>query len=130
MGGALSRINNVQQPINDFTTITSTTWPLTGQALLGHLFTFSLAPGATRSLAYFLYRGLPEGKPSPQDCAYYGGCFTPATGAQVSEAHATLSNLAADPPFCDLTPAVSASLVNWPNLALNCHDNFLPVLMR
>jgi len=105
-------------------------WPVTGNYQLGHLFFFSLPPGASQTLAFFLYRGLAEGVPGPQDCGYYGGCVTPATGAEVTAAHATLADLSAHPPLCDLPPAVRGSLLNWPGLALTCHDAFLPVGFR
>ena len=107
----------------------TTPWPPSGQNSLAHSFFVSVPPGATKRLAFFLYRGLAEGKPGPQDCTYYGGCVTPATGSQVSLAVTTMTSLAANPPLCDLSPAVRASLLNWPGLGA-CHDDFLPVIRK
>ena len=110
--------------------VITTTWPLSANDELGHLYTFNLAPGQTRRLAYFVYRGLAEDTPGPYDCNFYGGCVTPAIGAEVALADSTLAALAAQPVLCDLTQVERASLINWPGLALGCGDLFLPLLKR
>jgi hypothetical protein len=110
--------------------VMTATWPVSEDDALGHLFTFSLAPGQTRRLAYFVYRGLAEGTPGPNDCVFYGNCFTPATGAEVALADSTMGALAAQPALCDLSYAERMSLVNWTNLASVCGDVFLPVVRR
>ena len=48
------------------------TWPSSGNEFLGHVFRLNLAPGASASLAYFVYRGLAEETPGPEDCQFYG----------------------------------------------------------
>src|SRR5207247_6893771 len=106
-----------------------TPWPVSGEYALGHEYFLTLQPGATVRLAYFLYRGLAEGLPGPQDCPYYGGCVKPALATQVSLATTTVAALAANPYLCDLTPAERASLLNWPGLT-NCHDLFLPIVRK
>jgi amidase len=117
-------------PVISSDPVITATWPLSESDDLSHLYTFSLAPGQTRRLAYFVYRGLAENTPGPYDCAFYGGCVTPAIGAEVALADSTLSALAAQPAFCDLGVVERASLVNWPGLALGGCDVFLPVLLR
>jgi hypothetical protein len=117
-------------PVEFGDTVITTTWPFSGDDALGHLFTFSLAPGQTRRLAYFVYRGLAEGTPGSVDCVFYANCVTPAVGAQVALADTTLAALAGQPALCDLSFAERASLVNWPGLALACRDLFLPTLTR
>ena len=107
----------------------TTAWPSIGNDNLGHTFQFNLAPGATVRLAYFLYRGLAEGYPGPEDCGFYGGCTIPATGAQVTLAKNVVAALVARPAFCDLTPAVRATVLNWP-AASGCLPLFLPVIER
>jgi hypothetical protein len=117
-------------PVEFDQTVITTTWALSQDELLAHLFTFSLAPSQTRRLAYFVYRGLAEGVPGPADCAFYGNCVTPATGAQVALADSTMAALAAHPALCDLSFAERTSLVNWTGLALGCADLFLPLVRR
>jgi len=117
-------------PVISSDPLITTTWPLSENDDLSHLFTFSLAPGQTRRLAYFVYRGLAEDTPGPVDCAFYGGCVTPAVGAEVALADSTVSALVLAPPLCDLSFAERASLVNWPGLAVACRDLFLPTLTR
>jgi len=107
---------------------TQTVWPSLGNGAPGQLFNFVLQPGQTRTLAYFVARGLSESQPGPQDCAFYGGCATPPTGSQVTLIENTVAALAANPPFCDLSPTVLASLVNWPQVVQHCL--YLPTLLR
>jgi subtilisin-like proprotein convertase family protein len=109
----------------------TTTWPSAGAGNLGHIYKLVLAPGESASLAYFVYRGLTEGEPGPQDCEFYGDCVVPATGSQVALAHATAAALAANPNFCDLSQAELNKLVNWPG-ERPCGLSFLylPLLRR
>jgi subtilisin-like proprotein convertase family protein len=108
----------------------TTTWTGTGDDELGHLFSFNLAPGQTRRLAYFVYRGLAEDTQGSVDCQFYNNCVTPAVGAEVALADSTVAALVSQPVLCDLTFPERTSLVNWPGLALDCGDLFLPVLSR
>ncbi len=110
--------------------VITSTWTQTQDDLLGFVFEFNLAPGATKRLAYFVYRGLAEGSPGPDGCDYYGGCTTPLTGAQSTLAKNVVTALAATPPLCDLSAAARATVVNWPSLASLCRDMFLPLLAR
>ncbi|MEP7356754.1 MAG: proprotein convertase P-domain-containing protein, partial [Anaerolineales bacterium] len=67
----------------------TTTWPSSGNEFLGYTFKLTLAPGASASLAYFVYHGLAEGLPGPNGCYFYGDCLTPpAPGSQVALAEA------------------------------------------
>jgi hypothetical protein len=56
--------------------------------------------------------------------------MTPAVGSQVGLIQSEVATLAAHPPLCDLGPAMRATLINWPGIALGCRDVFLPVLRR
>ena len=94
------------------------------------MYKITLAPGATKRLAYFVYRGLAETDLGPADCNFYGGCVTPAAGSQVTLVHNALVALVANPPFCDLSAAVRNSIVNWPGIGGNCRSVFLPVVER
>ncbi|MEP7356755.1 MAG: hypothetical protein ABI847_05910 [Anaerolineales bacterium] len=109
----------------------TTPWPSGGNQDLGFTFKLVLAPGASASLAYFVYHGLSEDGGSPNECYYYGDCVLPAPGSQVALAETTAAMLAAQPNFCDLTPAEFAKIVNWPGMT-GCEANnlYLPVLMR
>ena len=106
----------------------TTPWPSTGNDNLAHTFKFKLKPSDTARLAYFVYRGLSEYDPGPQDCAVYGGCVTPANGAQVALVTNAVTALQANPYFCDLSPSERASLVNWPGIVDHC--DFLPIAER
>ncbi len=116
-------------PTDTSDVVITTTWPSTGNDNLGHAFQFNLAPGATVRLAYFLYRGLAEGYAGPEDCAFYGGCTTPATGAEVTLAKSVVAALVARPAFCDLTPAIRATIINWP-AAPGCLPVFLSLIRK
>jgi hypothetical protein len=78
--------------------------------------------------APFVYRGLAEGAPGPADCDVYGGCVTPANGAQVLLVKNAVTALEANPSFCDLSPAERASIVNWAGFTEHC--TFLPAVLR
>src|SRR6185369_14073744 len=105
--------------------VITTTWPGLNKDSLSHAFQFNLAPGASARLAYFVYRGLAEATPGPTDCDFYGGCVSPAAGAQVTLVKNAVIGLQANPFFCDLSPAERASLVNWPGIVDHCA--FLPL---
>ncbi len=92
------------------------------------MFKFTLAPNSTRRLAYFVYRGLTETGSGPEDCAYYGGCVLPPAGSQVALAQTISAALAANPPFCDLSLALRATIVNWPKVIVNC--TYLPAIQK
>src|SRR6185295_2275987 len=106
-------------------------WPSSGEEMLGYNFKLTLAPGASASLAYFVYHGLGEGYSGPDSCYYYADCFQPAAGSQVALAQSTAAALAAGPNFCDLTPAEFNKIVNWPGkTACGLNSLFLPVVRR
>jgi hypothetical protein len=108
------------------------TWPSSGDDLLGHTFRLTLAPGASASLAYFVYHGLAEAGPGPQACEYYAACVpTPAPGSQVALAETTAAALALHPNFCDLSDVEFSKIVNWPGkLACGQFDLYLPAMLR
>ena len=64
----------------------------------------------------------------PADCGFYGGCVTPAAGSQVALMESTAAALAANPYFCDLSPAEVSQIINWPGVTRRCV--FLPLLVR
>jgi hypothetical protein len=99
---------------------------------LGHNFKLVLAPGASASLAYFVYRGLAEDSPGPNDCEFYGDCLpTPVAGSQIALAETRAAALALLPDFCDLTEAEFNKIVNWPGArACGLNDVYLPVVLR
>ena len=109
----------------------TTPWLSGGNEDLGHTFKLVLAPGASASLAYFVYHGVAEDVPGPRSCDWYGDCFQPTPGSQVALAEATAAALAAQPNFCDLSPAEVGKIVNWPGKAACVqHDLFLPGVRR
>ena len=107
------------------------TTPYTGGSHLTFVFKLELAPGETQSLAYFLYRGLEEGTPGPDDCDYRldHPCRTPEAGTEVAAAISAMEALAAAPDFCDLSGEARAQIVNWPGAQLACRT-FLPGVMK
>jgi amidase len=71
---------------------------------VGYQNTFTLAPGATRSVAHFVVIGVSEAA---------NGVGPKAPGAQVAAVKAAATALAAAPPFDDLSKGQICSLVNW-----------------
>jgi subtilisin-like proprotein convertase family protein len=111
----------------------TTTWPVTNNEYLAHLYRLDLAPGQSASLAYFLYLGMAEDEPGPQDCETLSyPCTTPAPGSQANLAAATLAALAAQPDLCDLSQAERANIRNWPGAGgLTCASKlYLPLVRR
>jgi amidase len=107
------------------------TWPSSGNNELGHTFKLILAPGASASLAYFVYMGLAEDQPGPPDCNFYGDCLpAPAAGSQVALAETTSAALALHPSFCDLSPAEFNKIVNWPGMTVCGNYLYLPLVRR
>ena len=88
----------------------TTTWAGDTDDSPGLVFTLTLAPGDTRRLAYFVYRGLEEGAVGPLG-------QTPAAGEQIAAAQTSVSGLVANPDFGDLTLAERDQIVNWPSIA-------------
>jgi subtilisin-like proprotein convertase family protein len=119
-----------QGPGQFFTDPFTTTWAMSGDDNLGHVFRLQLASGASASLAYFLYRGVAEDTTGPEDCEFYGGCQpAPAAGSEVVLAVSQAMTLAGHPAFCDLTQAEISKFVNWPGALRECRL-FLPVSWR
>ena len=80
---------------------------------------FTLQPGQTVRLAYFLYRGIEEETESPV-CGGggpYAPEFVPAAGTEITKAKNAVTALVASPDFGDLAPDVRASILNWPETA-------------
>ncbi|MEW6126564.1 MAG: hypothetical protein AB1757_05950 [Acidobacteriota bacterium] len=74
------------------------------------VFQFTLAPDESKSLAYFIYRGLSEeGQTRPTPAAVSGGA-----SPEVQLALLTSADLQANPDFTDLSPTQRALIVNWP----------------
>jgi hypothetical protein len=109
-----------------FTMPLTETWPASGEENLGYQFHLTLAPGETARLAYFVARGLAEQVAGPEDCGYYGGCNTPAMGAQITLMRTTAAFLELFPPLCDVPQPV----VNWPGAQEACQPVFLPLVQR
>ncbi|MGB2984232.1 MAG: hypothetical protein WBC63_10315 [Candidatus Bipolaricaulia bacterium] len=74
---------------------------------LSFVYTFTLAPGESASLAYFLYRGLVELEEGPL------GQPAPAAGAEKDKAKALMQALVANPYFADLSQAEMDAILNW-----------------
>lgn len=106
-----------------------TPWPGNGNFSLGQVFSFTLQPGETKHLLYFIYRGLEEERPAPDDCTT--NCYTPPAGSEIALAHTELTALASAPDFCGLSDTILANLINWPGASSNCSTTvFLPILVR
>jgi hypothetical protein len=86
-----------------------------GRDNLSYVYRLTLAPGETARLAYFLYRGLHVGFPSPENCGRLGfpPCQIAMSDAEINKAAEAVEALVAAPDFGDLTAAERASIVNW-----------------
>jgi amidase len=73
----------------------------------GYVYSLTLAPNQTKSLAEFVTIGLSETRNAP------GTNTTPAQGSQVSAVRTTAATLASAPPLSDLSTAQICSLANW-----------------
>lgn len=107
-----------------------TPWPGNGDYRPSHVFAFTLQPGETAHLVYFLYRGLAEERPGPEGCSVE--CVTPPAGSEIALAQTVLTALAAAPDVCDLPQSVLANVLNWPGVVDSCPDYpiYLPVIVR
>lgn len=107
-----------------------TPWGGDGYYYMSHVFAFTLQPGETAHLVYFLYRGLAEERPGPEGCTV--DCVTPPAGSEIALAQTTLTALAAAPDVCDLPQSVLANVLNWPGVAASCpiYPVYLPVIVR
>jgi hypothetical protein len=100
-------VTGVLTGVNDQVFPYDTPWSGDGNGALVFSFRFSLAPGETKSLAYFVYQGLAEDETPP-----LGGPI-PAPGSEIAAARTRVSQLVANPDFGDLTVSQRASIVNW-----------------
>lgn len=87
----------------------TTPWPGNGYEYLGFRYDFTLEPGESVDLAYFLYRGCDEDNSSPP-----GNC-TPniPAGEEIALAKTVLEGLIDNPDFSDLSGAQQARIINW-----------------
>jgi subtilisin-like proprotein convertase family protein len=111
----------------------TTTWPMTANDHLAHVFRLDLAPGESASLAYFLYRGLSETNNGPEDCDYLPDpCTIPPAPSEINKAAVVMAALAAEPDFCDLSQAERANIRNWPGADdMPCLSKlYLPLVRR
>jgi hypothetical protein len=96
-----------------------TAWGGNGDDGLAYVFHFTMQPGQTVRLAYFLYRGMEEDT-EPPVCGGGGGdapaAIVPA-GSEILKAKNWAAAMVANPDFGDLTPDVRASILNWPGSA-------------
>jgi hypothetical protein len=78
---------------------------------------FTLQPGESKSLAYFLYQGRPVGSEF-EEASSSGGCGgvgEPACAEEeLEKARMTMAALVANPDFRCITPAERALIINWP----------------
>ncbi|NUM47043.1 MAG: proprotein convertase P-domain-containing protein [Anaerolineales bacterium] len=109
-----------------------TAWSGNGNEYLAHVYAFTLQPGETKHLLYFVYRGLAEETEGPEYCTT--NCVTPPAGTEIALAQTVLTTLAATPDVCDLPEALFPELVNWPELNVTCpvisYPLFLPLITR
>ncbi|MCB9135174.1 MAG: proprotein convertase P-domain-containing protein [Anaerolineales bacterium] len=104
-------------------------WAGNGNDNLAHVFTFTLQPGETKYLMYYVYRGLAEEQEGPESCTT--NCIIPPTGSEIALAQTVLTALAASPDVCDLSASVRANLINWPELNVACsYPVYLPNVVR
>lgn len=113
---------------NFFNNPFETPWAGYGDSTLAHLFSFTLEPGETAHLIYFLYRGLAEETYGPEGCTT--NCVTPPGGSELALAQTALTALAAAPDVCNLPSEVLANVVNWPGLPACNFSIFLPTVVR
>lgn len=96
-----------------------TPWSGNGNDSNAFVYHFTLQPGQTVRLAYFLYRGIEEERESPicGGGGPYAPEFIPAAGTEITKAKNAVTALVANPDFGDLAPDVRASILNWPETA-------------
>ena len=107
----------------------TSTWGLANE-FLGHVYKLELGPGASASLGYFVYKGLNESGPGPNDCEFYDDCLSPTPGTQLPLAQARITALALQPNFCDLTAGEFAKIANWPDKSACGATLYLPIVVR
>ena len=101
---------------NPFTTL----WSGNGNDSNAFVYHFTLQPGQTVRLAYFLYRGIEEETESPtcdEPPPAYAPEFIPAAGTEITKAKEAVTALVANPDFGDLAPDVRSSILNWPDIS-------------
>ncbi len=104
-------------------------WTGNGNEDLAHVFAFTLQPGETAHLLYFVYRGLSETVGGPEGCVT--DCVIPPAGSELALAQTTLLALAETPDVCGLSAEVRAHLINWPDLNVSCQYTVsLPIVVR
>lgn len=94
-----------------------TAWGGNGDDGLAYVFHFTMQPGQTVRLAYFLYRGMEEDT-DPPVCGQGGeapSAIVPA-GSEILKAKSWATDMVANPDFGDLAPDVRASILNWPDV--------------
>ncbi|HNB50768.1 MAG TPA: proprotein convertase P-domain-containing protein, partial [Anaerolineales bacterium] len=123
--GDTSYLGPVDTDINPF----ENPWPGNGQDDLGYAFAFTLQPGETTHLLYFVYRGLSEEETGPEGCIT--NCVTPPAGSEMALAQTVIAALAVQPEVCDLPADVRTNLINWPDLNVDCSVSvYLPIVVR
>lgn len=106
-----------------------TAWSGNGNEYLAHVYAFTLQPGETKHLLYFVYRGLAEETEGPDYCTT--NCVIPPAGTEIALAQTVLTALAANPDVCGLPADVLGNLVNWPELDATCSiPVYLPIVVR
>lgn len=107
----------------------TTSWPGNEDEDLGYKYAFTLQPGETKHLMYFVYQGLAEEKKGPSGCT--SNCVIPPAGSEIALAQTALAALIANPDVCGLSAAVRENLVNWPDLDAVCSlPIYLPITVR
>ena len=106
----------------------TTPWAGNGNDSLGHRYLYVIPANSKVAMATFLYRGLAENRPGPQNCTT--NCVTPGLATQVALAQSVLISLEANPPLCNLSPSILAAIANWTEADKDCKFVYVPITQR